>query len=214
MPSTSGTPTTENEKNEKPFPPESREASEASTLIGLAVSSSNEPADPANTIGISMCAAGTRSSAAITTTMGNSAAAAPSRVISALTTDIRAISDEDDCWSIAHAGKQRLPRPGGDSGRVDPFTDDEECCDEDDDRVAKARQRGVQREHAGRVQAECREYRDRAHRQPVPDEEHDVGEQNQQADGRVIHVPLSNADQSVGSLESATGKKIKPAERM
>ncbi len=61
-------------------------------MIGLAVSTSNEPADPANTIGISMCAAGTRIRAASTTTMGNSAAAAPFRVISALTTDVRAIT--------------------------------------------------------------------------------------------------------------------------
>ena len=104
-----GTPTQANSKYEKAPAPTESAASETMMLTGLPVSTSSEPALPANTIGMSIREAGWAVRRATTTTIGRRAATAPLRLMSAVSTAQRPITATSSRKELSPARATRRP---------------------------------------------------------------------------------------------------------
>ena len=125
------------------------------TLTGVPVSASSEPACAAKATGISSCDGERRRRTAIRTTTGVSAATEALTVMNAVTRATTAIvSTTTRVRSFPTRAISAWPDERRHTGRLERLADDEERGDEEDGRVAEARQRLLQVEHARRPQRE------------------------------------------------------------
>ena len=195
VPNSSGTPMTVNEKKVKPPPPASADASETITLTGLPVRTSSEPG-----------AAGEgqrhehlrRRLADPPGEHDDHGQQGGHRPVEADERREYGAEHEDGTHQpdVALAGllDQGLAGPRGHAGGVDALADHEQGGDEDDDRVAEAGERLLEGEDACRPQREGGADGHDPDREPVPDEQDDHAQQDEQADRRVGHGPTLSGD--------------------
>ena len=107
---------------------------------------------------------------ATTTTSGSSAATAPLMLMSADVGDEDADHDEERHPLRARPGDHLVTCPGGDAGGIERLAHHEERRDEDDRRVAEAREGLLQRQDAGEEQRERDADGDDAEREAIAHE--------------------------------------------
>jgi hypothetical protein len=95
--------------------------------------------------------------------------------------------DDQPRAALPHPDHQVLAGPGGDAGRVEALAHHEQRGDEQDRRVAKPGQRGVQRQDVGGPQGQRRPEGHDGHRQAVEDEDDDHRREHDEGDGLVAH---------------------------
>jgi hypothetical protein len=84
---------------------------------------------------------------------------------------------------LADPGDQLLARPGGDAGGVEALADHEQRRDQHHGGVAEAGEGLFHLQYSGGVQRQCRTHGHQLHGQPVPDEQHHHGTEDQEGDG-------------------------------
>ena len=188
VPSSRGTPTRANSKKPKGRAPASAAASETTTLTGVPVRASSDPAWAAKATGSSSCDGVRPRRTAITTTTGTRAATEPLGLIRAVSRATTTMVRTSSRVRLAPARAiSCCPTQAVTPVDVQGLADHEEGGDEDDRGVAEAGEGLVEGEHAGGVEGQRRADGHQLHRELVPDEEHDDRRQDGEADGDFIH---------------------------